>query len=115
MKTFWLIFGVACIALVVYLVAEITVKYVREKEKTGWERWRAAARDSATMLWGKIGLLAGGIAGGLPDMAQFLGDPSLSSWAQAHINDARTLSTVLLVFSWGSILSRMRTLGKSDN
>lgn len=110
MHTLRMVFGIFCLAVFVYIAATIVWQYYHETDKTGWARWLATARDSATLLFNKLVALVAAAIGGAGQIADLLGAPELRDWLNAHIGDAKVLSSVILAITVCIFLTRMRTL-----
>jgi hypothetical protein len=122
MSTLRLIFGLFCLALVLYVVGTVAWQYYKHPELSGWARWRHVANDSATLLFNKLAIVLGAIIGGISQFVEFigslLGDPNLktelNSWFEANHIDPKIIATIVLSLTLGYYLTRMRSISKAD-
>lgn len=113
MHYFTLIFGLVCVGILGYIIWTNIQQWNANSDLTGFDRILATARGSATIMWNKlVALVAAGI-GGVASLSDFFGMTELRDWFNAHISDAKTLSSVLLVIAGLGIVARLRTLGQN--
>jgi hypothetical protein len=116
MHTLRVIMGWGFVAIFVYILATtLWVYYKNEYTLSGWERWRATARDSATLLFNNFVALIAAAIGGLSQIADLFNAPELRDWLQAHVGDAKVLSSIILAITVGVFLTRLRTLRSSGD
>lgn len=108
--------GWALFAVFVYIVATtLWVYYKNEYNLTGWERWRATARDSATLLFNNLVAAVAALVGGIGQVADLFGAPEFKDWLNQHVGDAKLLSSIILVITVGVFITRLRSLGKGGD
>lgn len=76
-----------------------------------WARTLAAGKDSATIVWAKLVIMAGALVAALDQIATLFGDPSLTSQIQTYLTPQVVgyfMVGVMVVNVW----ARVRTLGK---
>ena len=76
-----------------------------------WQRTLKAGKDSATIVWAKLVLIAGGLVAVLDKIADLAGDPSLATQIQQYATPqivGYAMMTIMVVNVW----ARLRTLGK---
>ena len=110
MHAFKLIVALAFLALAVYIFVTVYVQYLANSDKTGFERWRATAQGSATLLWSKFCLLVAGLVGSLDTLADMVGQPEAKEWIQTIIGNPKIVATAILGISIVTIIARKRTL-----
>lgn len=99
-------------ALAVYIAVSVYLQYRKETGKTGFARWLATARDSATMLAGKFALVVTGIVSNLDVVFDSLGLPQVSDFINKTVSPTTAAATLTAIAVGGLMLGRMRTLGK---
>lgn len=115
MHTLRVIMGWAFVAIFIYIIATtVYVWYKNEYNLSGWERWRATARDSATLLFNNLVAAVAALIGGLSQIADLFNAPELRDWLNAHVGDAKLLSSIILAITVGVFITRMRTLTKGS-
>jgi hypothetical protein len=76
-----------------------------------WQRTLKAGRNSATIVWAKLVIMAGGLVAVLDKIADLAGDPTLTAQIQQYATPqmvAYVTIAIMLVNVW----ARLRTLGK---
>jgi hypothetical protein len=76
-----------------------------------WQRTLKAGKDSATIVWAKVVLIAGGLVAVLDKIASLAGDPSLAAQIQQY-DTPQLVSYVMMGIMAVNVWSRFRTLGK---
>jgi hypothetical protein len=110
MHTLSVAFGIFTTLLFLYIAGRVGWEYYKAKELKGWERLRAAAWNSATMIFNELVGMVAGLLGGLSQISDLLGAPEVAQWFNSHIADAKLLSSIMLAIYVGIFMTRMRTL-----
>jgi hypothetical protein len=76
-----------------------------------WQRTLKAGKDSATIVWAKVVLIAGGLVAVLDKIANLFGDPSLATQIQQYVTP-QFVSYVMMGIMAVNVWARFRTLGK---
>jgi hypothetical protein len=76
-----------------------------------WQRTLKAGKDSATIVWAKVVLIAGGLVAVLDKIANLFGDPSLATQIQQYVTP-QAISYVMMGIMAVNVWARFRTLGK---
>jgi hypothetical protein len=76
-----------------------------------WQRTLKAGKDSATIVWAKVVLIAGGLVAVLDKIANLFGDPSLATQIQQYVTP-QLVSYVMMGIMAVNVWARFRTLGK---
>ena len=76
-----------------------------------WQRTLKAGKDSATIVWAKVVLVAGGLVAVLDRVATLVGDPSLVAQIQQYATP-QIVSYVVIAIMFVNVWARLRTLGK---
>ena len=76
-----------------------------------WQRTLKAGKDSATIVWAKVVLIAGGLVAVLDKIASLAGDPSLATQIQQYVTP-QLVSYVMMGIMAVNVWARFRTLGK---
>jgi hypothetical protein len=76
-----------------------------------WQRTLKAGKDSATIVWAKVVLVAGGLVAVLDKVASLFGDPSLTTQIQQYVTP-QLVSYVMIGIMFVNVWARFRTLGK---
>jgi hypothetical protein len=76
-----------------------------------WQRTLKAGKDSATIVWAKVVLVAGGLVAVLDKVASLFGDPSLATQIQQYVTP-QLVSYVMIGIMFVNVWARFRTLGK---
>ena len=76
-----------------------------------WQRTLKAGKDSATIVWAKVVLVAGGLVAVLDKLASLFGDPSLAAQIQQYITP-QIVSYVMIGIMFVNVWARLRTLDK---
>lgn len=111
MQTIRILFGLAAAAVAIYFVIQITVAYGKATGST-WDRLLSACRDSATVLWNKVLIVAAGIVATLGDVADAIGQPQIKDYVNQALGNPKMVAAIMLGASFVSIVARTRTLGK---
>jgi hypothetical protein len=111
MQTVHTLFALGLGALALYVGVMVYWQWLKEKDKTGWERLRATAQDSATILWSKFAMVVAGLVGDLDDIAGMLGaSPDLQQKITDIFGSPKIVATALVVFAVGAVIARKRSL-----
>lgn len=78
-----------------------------------WAKIKAACLHSLTVAWSYVLFVVGAAGSFIDTLASLFGDPNLKDQIAAAIGDAKTTGRILLGISVVTLLSRLRTLGKS--
>ncbi|MGA2058079.1 MAG: hypothetical protein ABSG88_22585 [Bradyrhizobium sp.] len=76
-----------------------------------WQRTLKAGKDSATIVWAKVVLIAGGLVAVRDKIASLAGDPSLDTQIQQYVTP-QLVSYVMMGIMAVNVWARFRTLGK---
>ena len=76
-----------------------------------WQRTLKAGKDSATIVWAKVVLVAGGLVAVLDKIATLAGDPSLAAQIQQYLTP-QVVSYVMMGVMAVNVWARLRTLNK---
>ena len=76
-----------------------------------WQRTLKAGKDSATIVWAKVVLVASGLVLVLDKIATLAGDPSLVAQIQQYATP-QIISYVMIAIMFVNVWARLRTLGK---
>jgi len=76
-----------------------------------WQRTLKAGKDSATIVWAKVVLIAGGLVAVLDQIASLAGDPSFAAQIQQYVTP-QLVSYVMMGIMAVNVWARFRTLGK---
>ena len=76
-----------------------------------WQRTLKAGKDSATIVWAKVVLVAGGLVALLDKVATLAGDPSLATQIQQYVTP-QVVSYVMIGIMFVNVWARLRTLNK---
>ena len=76
-----------------------------------WQRTLKAGKDSATIVWAKVVLVAGGLVAVLDRIATLTGDPSLATQIQQYVTP-QIVSYVMIGIMFVNVWARLRTLNK---
>lgn len=103
----WTLFLVAAVIFVGYRM----VVGFRAAEGSIWQRLVTAGEDSATMTWGYVQIMVGGLLDILVKIAGYLNLPELANFIQLPAFSQYT-SIAFIVIGAITLLARMRTLFK---
>ena len=76
-----------------------------------WQRTLKAGKESATIVWAKVVIIAGGLAVVLDRIADLAGDSSLAAQIQQYATP-QTVGYVMIAIMFVNVWARLRTLGK---
>lgn len=76
-----------------------------------WQRTLKAGRESATIVWAKIVIIAAGLVAVLDRIADLAGDPSLTAQIQQYATP-QIAGYVMIAIMLVNVWARLRTLGK---
>src|SRR6201986_4300728 len=76
-----------------------------------WQRTLKAGKNSATIVWAKVVLIAGGLVAVLDKIANLFGDPSLATQIQQYVTP-QIVSYVMMGIMAITVGARLRTLNK---
>lgn len=76
-----------------------------------WQRTLRAGKDSATIVWTKLVLVAGGLVAVLDKVAGLTNDPSLATQIQQYATP-QIVGYVMIAIMFVNVWARLRTLGK---
>jgi hypothetical protein len=96
------------------LVGWIAFTFVRAwMVETGsfWQRTLKAGQQSATIVWAKLVIMAGGFVAVLDRLADLAGDQSLAAQVQQYATP-QVVGYVMIAIMFVNVWARLRTLGK---
>jgi hypothetical protein len=76
-----------------------------------WQRTLKAGQQSATIVWAKLVIMAGGIVAVLDKAANLAGDPTLTTQIQQYVTP-QVVGYVMMAIMLVNVWARLRTLGK---
>jgi len=76
-----------------------------------WQSTLKAGRDSATIVWAKLVIMAGGLVAVLDKIADLAGDPTLTAQIQQYATP-QMVGYVTIAIMLVNVWARLRTLGK---
>jgi hypothetical protein len=76
-----------------------------------WQRTLNAGQDSATIVWAKLVIMAGGLVAVLDKIADLAGDPALTAQIQQYATP-QMVGYVTIAIMLVNVWARLRTLGK---
>jgi hypothetical protein len=76
-----------------------------------WQRTLKAGQQSATIVWAKVIMLAGGVVAVLDKIAVLAGDPSLAAQIQQYATP-QLVGYLMVAIMFVNVWARLRTLGK---
>jgi hypothetical protein len=106
--------SIGLLALTALMIGWIVFTFVHAWiTETGsfWQRTLKAGKDSATIVWAKVVLIAGGLVAVLDKIASLVGDPSLATQIQQYVTP-QLVSYVMMGIMAVNVWARFRTLGK---
>src|ERR1700743_421621 len=106
--------SVGLLALTMLMIGWIVFTFVHAWiTATGsfWQRTLAAGKNSATIVWAKVVLIAGGLVAVLDKIAHLFGDPSLATQIQQYVTP-QIVSYVMMGIMAINVWARLRTLNK---
>lgn len=106
--------SIGLLALTVLMIGWIVFTFVHAWiTETGsfWQRTLKAGKDSATIVWAKVVLIAGGLVAVLDKIASLVGDPSLATQIQQYVTP-QIVSYVMMGIMFVNVWARLRTLNK---
>lgn len=109
MKTIGIFVSLAFACVAIYIAATMINAYRKHPELSGWERWLATARESATMLWAKFSLVIAGVVANLDTIFNAVGLPQVTEAINKYA-DPKVAAAIIAVIALGAGLTRMRTL-----
>jgi hypothetical protein len=109
MKVFSILGGLVFLGVMLWIGITVTVEYYKAKDLKGWERCRAVAQNSATMLWGKFSLFVAAIVANVDQFFDAIGLPQVSNAINQYVTP-KTAAAFAAAVAVGSILARKRTL-----
>jgi hypothetical protein len=107
-------FSIGLLVLTVLMIGWIVFTFVHAWiTETGsfWQRTLKAGKDSATIVWAQLVLIAGGLVAVLDKIASLAGDPSLAAQIQQYVTP-QLVSYVMIGIMFVNVWARFRTLGK---
>jgi hypothetical protein len=107
-------FSIGLLVLTALMIGWIVFTFVHawlSESGSFWQRTLKAGKDSATIVWAKIVLVAGGFVAVLDKMASLAGDPSLASQIQQYATP-QVVSYVMIAVMFVNVWARLRTLDK---
>jgi hypothetical protein len=78
---------------------------------SAWQRTLKAGKQSATIVWTKVVILAGGLMAVLDKISELAGDPSLTAQIQQYVTP-QIVGYVMVAIMFVNVWARLRTLGK---
>jgi hypothetical protein len=106
--------SIALLLLTVLMVGWIVFTFVRAwtvEAGSFWQRTLKAGKDSATIVWAKLVVVAGGLVAVLDEVAGLAGDPSLATQIQQYATP-QIVGYVMVAIMFVNVWARLRTLGK---
>lgn len=106
--------SIGVLVLTVLMICWIVCTFVHAWiTETGSLRQRTlkAGKDSATIVWAKVVLVAGGLVAVLDKIATLTGDPSLTTQIQQYLTP-QIVSYVMMGIMAVNVWARFRTLNK---
>jgi hypothetical protein len=106
--------SIGLLVLTVLMIGWIVFTFVHAWiAETGsfWQRTLKAGKDSATIVWAKVVLVAGGLVALLDKIATLAGDPSLATQIQQYVTP-QVVSYVMIGIMFVNVWARLRTLNK---
>ncbi len=100
---------IASLAVMGYIGWNVYSQY-RVATGSTFQRLLAAARNSATLLWGKFVVFVSLIVGNLDTIATQLGAPEVSTFINTYIGNPKIIAAIMLGISLTSMAARLRTL-----
>lgn len=98
------------LCIIAWILYTFIYSYLTETG-TFWQRTLKACKDSATIVWAKLVIIAGLAVTQLDKIAVALGDPSLVTQFQQYLTPT-TIGISGAIIMGLSIWARLRTLGK---
>jgi hypothetical protein len=108
------VLSIGLLVLTVLMIAWIGFTFVHAWiAETGsfWQRTLKAGKDSATIVWAKLVLIAGGLVAVLDKIADLAGDPSLATQIQQYATP-QIVGYAMMAVMCVNVWARLRTLGK---
>jgi hypothetical protein len=108
------VLSIALLVLTLLLIGWIAFTFVHAWiAETGsfWQRTLKAGKDSATIVWAKLVLVAGGLVAMLDKIADLAGDPSLATQIQQFATP-QIVGYAVIAIMFVNVWARLRTLGK---
>jgi hypothetical protein len=108
------VLSIGLLVLTVLMIGWIVFTFVHAWiAETGsfWQRTLKAGKDSATIVWAKVVLVAGGLVAFLDKVATLAGDPSLATQIQQYVTP-QVVSYVMIGIMFVNVWARLRTLNK---
>ena len=106
--------SIGLLVLTVLMIGWIGFTFVRAwmvEAGSFWQRTLKAGKDSATIVWAKLVLVAGGLVVVLDKIAGLAGDPSLATQIQQYATP-QIVGYAMIAIMAVNIWARLRTLGK---
>jgi hypothetical protein len=104
--------GIAVVTL--FVVGWIVFTFVHAwmtKAGSFWQRTLKAGQQSATIVWAKLVIMAGGIIAVLDKLADLAGDAALTAQIQQYATP-QVVGYVMIAIMIVNVWARLRTLGK---
>jgi hypothetical protein len=76
-----------------------------------WQRTLKAGQQSATIVWAKLVIMAGGLIAVLDKIADLAGDTTLTAQIQQYATP-QVVGYVMIAIMFVNVWARLRTLGK---
>jgi hypothetical protein len=108
------VLSIGLLVLTLFMIGWIAFTFVHAwVTATGsfWQRTLTAGKDSATIVWAKVVLVAGGFVAVLDKAATLAGDPSLATQIQQYVTP-QIVSYVMIGIMFVNVWARLRTLSK---
>jgi hypothetical protein len=108
------VLSIGLLVLTVLMIAWIGFTFVHAWiAETGsfWQRTLKAGKDSATIVWAKLVIIAGGLVAVLDKIADLAGDPSLATQIQQYATP-QIVGYAMMAVMCVNVWARLRTLGK---
>jgi hypothetical protein len=82
----------------------------RKANGSTWQRLLSAAKESATILWGKFCLLLAALVSQLDNLADIAGMPEAKTFIETWLGNPKAVAGIMLALSLVTIAARKRTL-----
>src|SRR5690242_11096026 len=104
-----ILFAVACLAVVAFIVIRFVQKYGQWGGTTFWEKVLDAFHQSQTILWARLMMLLSGLMGGLPTFAAILNAPGVQEEFKSLLGGyPQAISAVMFIVAFGAEIARRR-------
>lgn len=108
MRTIGLLFSLAFLAVMAYVVVTFYMQYRLETNETVWGKLLAAAKHSATILWSKFVIIVACVIAQLDSIALMVGSPEAKEFIDRWLSNPKLVAGIMLVISFITIRARLR-------